>query len=58
MTAPHNYVGTHRATEDLTILHSMITEDDCFEATDGCTVEPDGTCEHGNPSWMIALGLI
>lgn len=28
------------------------------EATDGCWVEPDGTCEHGKPSWMIVLGLI
>lgn len=28
------------------------------EATDGCLVEPDGTCPHGHPSWMIALGLI
>jgi hypothetical protein len=28
------------------------------EATDGCWVEPDGTCEHGRPSWLLALGLI
>jgi hypothetical protein len=28
------------------------------EATDGCFVEPDGTCEHGQPSWLLALGLI
>ena len=28
------------------------------EATDGCWVEPDGHCEHGCPSWLIALGLI
>ena len=28
------------------------------EATDGCIVEPDGTCEHGHPSWLIELGLI
>lgn len=28
------------------------------EATDGCWVEPDGTCEHGHPSWMRYLGLI
>ena len=28
------------------------------EATDGCWVEPDGTCPHGHPSWMIVLGLI
>jgi hypothetical protein len=25
---------------------------------DGCEVEPDGECEHGNPSILIRLGLI
>lgn len=28
------------------------------EALDGCTVEPDGTCPHGSPSWLIEMGLI
>jgi len=28
------------------------------ESLDGCWVEPDGTCEHGQPSWMLALGFI
>ena len=28
------------------------------KATDDCTVEPDGYCEHGKPSWLIVLGLI
>ncbi len=28
------------------------------EATDGCTVEPDGTCPHGRPSWLLEEGLI
>jgi hypothetical protein len=23
------------------------------EATDGCWVEPDGTCPHGHPSWLL-----
>jgi hypothetical protein len=32
--------------------------DSVCEATDGCTVEPDGTCEHGHPSWLLRLGLI
>jgi hypothetical protein len=32
---------------------------DCgAEATDGCWVEPDGTCEHGHSSWLLRLGLI
>ena len=24
----------------------------------GCWVEPDGHCSHGNPSWLLKLGLI
>lgn len=28
------------------------------EATDGCSVEPDGICEHGYPSWLLFLGMI
>lgn len=27
-------------------------------AADGCRVEPDGECEHGWPSKLLALGLI
>jgi len=25
---------------------------------DGCTVEPDGTCEHGQESPLLTLGMI
>jgi hypothetical protein len=32
--------------------------DGIAEATDGCRVEPDGTCEHGAESWLLAMGLI
>lgn len=32
--------------------------DEICEATDGCTVEPDGTCSHGHPSWLLRLGLV
>lgn len=32
--------------------------DSVCDATDGCTVEPDGMCEHGHPSWLLRLGLI
>ena len=32
---------------------------DCgCEAIDGCWVEPDGTCQHGQPSWLLAMGMI
>ncbi len=33
-------------------------QDGGCEATDGCWVEPDGTCEHGHPSWLLYWGLI
>ena len=32
--------------------------DSVCDATDGCTVEPDGVCPHGYPSWLLYLGLI
>jgi len=34
------------------------TDEGGCEATDGCWVEPDGTCEHGCPSWLLSMGLI
>jgi hypothetical protein len=39
-------------------LQRQIEEDGGCEATDGCLVEPDGTYEQGQPSWLLALGLI
>ena len=33
-------------------------DDGGCEATDGCWVEPDGTCRHGHPSWLLVLGMI
>ena len=38
-------------------LEEWESEGGC-EATDGCWVEPDGTCEHGKPSWLLRFGLI
>lgn len=32
--------------------------DSICEATDGCTIEPDGICEHGHPSWLLRKGLV
>jgi hypothetical protein len=42
---------------DFDDLMDMIEDGEC-EATDGCTVEPDGTCEHGHPSWLLVEGVI
>jgi hypothetical protein len=39
-------------------LQRQVEEDGSCEATDGCVVEPDGTCDHGQPSRLLALGLI
>ena len=38
-------------------LEEWESEGGC-EATDGCWVEPDGTCEHGCKSWLLVMGLI
>jgi hypothetical protein len=35
----------------------LLFDGDCY-AIDGCGVEPDGTCPHGMPSWLIYLDLI
>jgi hypothetical protein len=42
---------------DLETLRAWEEEGHC-EATDGCVVEPDGTCSHGYQSWLLELGLI
>ena len=42
---------------DVETLMEWEEEGGC-EATDGCWVEPDGTCPHGHNSWLLELGLI
>jgi hypothetical protein len=32
--------------------------DGVAKATDGCRVEPDGTCPHGAQSWLLKMGLV
>lgn len=32
--------------------------DGACPATDGCEVEPDGTCPHGHPAWPRRMGLV
>lgn len=34
------------------------TGDAGFETSDGCEVEPDGTCSHGHATWLRLAGLI
>jgi hypothetical protein len=45
------------AEPDLDTLEEWMIDDVC-EATDGCTVEVDGVCPHGHPSWLLRLGLV
>lgn len=40
------------------VLLDWLTDGGGAEATDGCWVEPDGSCEHGHPSWLRHLRLI
>ena len=39
-------------------IQQMVFDEIPCEALDGCIVEPDGQCEHGYPSWPVALGII
>jgi hypothetical protein len=53
-------VEVHRlssAAPNLEILMEWEAQGFC-EATDGCIVEPDGTCPHGHQSWLLELGMI
>ena len=47
---------TTRVPSDRTLIH-WENEGYC-EATDGCRVEPDGTCPHGHRAWLLQLGMI
>ncbi len=38
-------------------LRDMLLAGTC-PATDGCPVEPDGTCPHGHPAWPRRLSLL
>jgi hypothetical protein len=41
--------------EDADMLMDSVVPACCKE---GCEVEPDGVCEHGCPSVLIAMGII
>ena len=48
----------HTNTPSMGELEQWMSDDGGCEATDGCWVEPDGTCEHGCQSWLLELGAI
>lgn len=44
---------------DVETLEEWESEGGCEAACEyGCWVEPDGECSHGEPSWLLVLGLI
>jgi hypothetical protein len=57
VTAPDSAGADQADRPDLDTLQEWMSEGGC-EATDGCWVEPDGTCEHGEVSWLVRLGYI
>lgn len=42
----------------VTQLEAWMGEGGCEAVGCGCWIEPDGTCECGNPSWFLFLGMI
>jgi len=53
----YEIVGEVAKTPSMKSLEKML-ENGIAKAIDGCKVEPDGTCHHGKPSWMLVLGYI
>ena len=54
---PSRVAETEPEPPDIETLMEWEAQGGC-EATDGCWVEPDGTCTHGRRSWLLELGLI
>lgn len=50
----------HGLDPDIKKLHILLAFESIVPACcdEGCEVEPDGTCEHGNPSILIELGIM
>jgi hypothetical protein len=47
----------HAPTPSVEEIEEWLAAGGC-DALDGCWVEPDGECEHGEPSWARELGLL
>ena len=56
--------GTRISVREALEIHGLHLEEVMFDSvvpaccSDGCEVEPDGECEHGNPSVLLKLGVI
>lgn len=61
---PKQYEHDHPDAIKISRVPSMETLEEwnndggCETVGCGCWVEPDGTCEHGRPSWLMAMGMI
>lgn len=54
------YGEKHKATRKTPSVRTLEkwVSDGVARATDGCRVEPDGTCPHGHSSFLMVMGLI
>ncbi len=57
-TATNRRTGKTRVVTMSLAAAALASDDGVCPAADGCCVEPDGECEHGWPSKLLALGLI
>lgn len=53
-------VAENEGMEDVSELLEVFAYDSVMPAccSEGCQVEPDGRCEHGCPSILLAMGVI
>ena len=61
-------MATHITAYDLANREGTTVDDLCVEAmsdgpcyalcSEGCLVETDGVCQHGNPSILLEMGMI
>ncbi len=60
-TEEHKAIQRKRAALPQPSVESLLSAavmGDIIETADGCMVEPDGTCPHGQNSPLVDLGLI
>lgn len=55
---PHRTWTPVKCIPGVKTLERWMNDGGCKTPGCGCWVEPDGHCEHGNPSWLMALGWI
>jgi len=52
-------IGKTHKTPPIESLRSFLFGDDRIECLDGCEMfEPDGICQHGSPTWLIAVEMV